>query len=79
MNDKEYAAEKKRVRKYLDKWKGTLGLGAHKLNIEWHRERDEEESQTAIRCTNSWQYRLITLNVFLPVCKEQMKANWNTL
>lgn len=70
MTDKEYLAEKKRIMKLLDKWKHILGLGAHKLNIEWVRGTRQDESDVAVHCSNSWQYRLITLWVYLPVTAE---------
>lgn len=70
MNDKEYAAEKKRVKKIVDKWKITLGLGAHKLDIVWDRSTREDDANVAIHCNNSWQYRLIHWNVYTPVTSE---------
>lgn len=73
ITDKEYSIQKKRVLHYLNKWKLTLGLGAHKLNLEWDRglRTGEDQEDVAIHCTNSWQYRLVTLYIYLPVIKRQ--------
>lgn len=70
MTDSEYKAEKKRVMKSITKWKHILGLGAHKINIEWDRHTKESNPDVAIDCNNSWQYRLICLNVYTPVTVE---------
>lgn len=67
MTDKEYEAEKKRVKKYVEKWQRTLGLGAHKIDITWERGTRREDDDVAIHCNNSWQYRLVAWNVYLPV------------
>src|SRR4051812_12590110 len=70
MTDKEFATEKRRFKKVADKWKTTLGLGAHKLSIIYDRHTKEEARDVAVDCSNSWQYRLISLTVYTPVTQE---------
>lgn len=64
MTDKEYREQKKRVKKYIDKWFKTLGLGWFSVDMEWSRERDGE---TAARTLSSWQYKNATITWFLPL------------
>lgn len=63
MTDKEFEKQKKRVKKIVDKWFTTLGLGWYEVDFEWSREFDGE---TAGRCVSSWQYRSATITFFLP-------------
>lgn len=67
MNDKDFAQQKKRVQKYVDKWFKTLGLGWFTINFEWSREPDSSEGGTAGRTYSQWQYRSATITFFLPV------------
>jgi hypothetical protein len=63
VTDTEFDKQKKRVKKYVDKWFSTLGLGWYEVDFEWSREFDGE---TAGRCVSSWQYRSATITFFLP-------------
>ena len=46
MNDKEYRAEKARLRKLADRWVDTLGLGQWEINLEYSRGKLEGENQS---------------------------------
>lgn len=63
MTDKEFEIQKKRVKKFVDKWFKTLGLGWYEIDFEWSREFDGD---TAGRTLSSWQYRSATITFFLP-------------
>lgn len=66
MTDKEYAKQKKRVQKYIDKWFKTIGLGWFRVGFEWDRERDDKDSGTVARTYSQWQYKQATITWFLP-------------
>ncbi len=66
MTDKEYRHEKKRVKKYIDKWFKTMGLGWYRVDMVWNRARDESNPRTAARTTTQWQYRSATVEWYLP-------------
>lgn len=67
MTDKEYKEQKKRVKKYFDKWHDTLGLGWYQTDINWSRTDDEDQKDTAAPTTWRWQYRSASIAFFLPV------------
>lgn len=68
MTDKEYAKQKARVKKYIDKWFKTLGMGWFEIDFVWSREYDGE---TAGRTVSSWQYRSASITFMLPKIAEQ--------
>ena len=70
MNDKEYAKQKKRVQKYIDKWFKAMGLGWFEIDISWSRERDQREPDVLARAHTTWQYRIAEVVFFLPVVAE---------
>lgn len=69
LTDKEYAAQKKRVKKYLDKWIASIGLGWWKINIEWETVRSEEDDRgsCAAEARTTWEYREATIVFYLEV------------
>lgn len=66
MTDKEYQEQKKRIKKYIDKWFQAMGLGWFKVDMEWSRERDLDNPQTAARTTTRWQYRHAVITWYVP-------------
>jgi hypothetical protein len=70
MNDKEYAKQKKRVQKYIDKWFDTMGLKWFRVTMDWVRERDNDNPGTAARTTTHWQYRQAWIQWFVPSLAE---------
>lgn len=66
MNDKEYAKQKARVQKYIDKWFKAMGLGWFHIDFIWSRDRREENPDTAAYVTTSWEYRKSTITFYLP-------------
>lgn len=65
MTDKEFEAQKKRVKKYIAKWHDTMGLGWFKITMDWVRDRDENPA-TAAKTTSHWQYRQAWIQWFVP-------------
>ena len=70
MNDKQYEKERRRVRKLWDKWFRPIGLGWWQVDLNWARERDEDEPATAGMTTTNWQYRTASVTFFLPATLE---------
>lgn len=66
MTDKEYAKQKKRVQKYIDKWHRTMGLGWFHVEFIWDREHKSESPATAALTSSSWQYKEATITWYLP-------------
>jgi hypothetical protein len=63
MTDKEYREQKRRVQKYIDKWREPMGIGWFRVTFEWSR---LEDGETAARTLSSWQYKNATITWFLP-------------
>lgn len=66
MNDKEYAQQKKRVQRLIDKWFKPLGLEWFVVTMDWERERDRDNPDTAAKTTTHWQYRQAWIKWFVP-------------
>lgn len=66
MNDKEYAKQKARVKKYWDKWFDTIGLAWWNVNITWDRERREDRPSQLGETSSKWQYRSAHVTFQLP-------------
>lgn len=66
MNDKEYAKQKKRVKKYWDKWFESIGLAWWKIDITWDREREEGTPSQLGKTETRWQYRTAAVTFNLP-------------
>lgn len=71
MTDKEYELEKKRVKKFLDKWYSCLGLNWYHIEYEWDRNRNPDESSEVMKTEVSWTYREATIYIRLPACANQ--------
>lgn len=70
MKDKEYKEQKKRVEKYLNKWAKPIGMGWHKLDIEFSREISVDIPD-ALAVTNClWEYRKALITFYLPIIAE---------
>lgn len=71
MNDREYAAQKKRIQKLADKWLQPLGLLHWKVQIEFCREGIDDEcgegNAVAADCTTSWEYLETRIRWSMPV------------
>lgn len=70
MTDKQYRDQRKRVRKYFDKWFTTLGLGWYQVDVVWSRTVDEDDRDTAAKTTWRWQYRTASITFYLPTIAE---------
>ena len=66
MNDKEYAKQKKRVEKYINKWHRVMGLGWFCIEYIWDREHKEDSPNTAALTNSAWQYKDASITWFLP-------------
>ena len=61
MDDKTYNKQKKRILKFIDKWRAPLGLNWWKIDIEYLRAGfenaiDGEGFRTIAVCNSKWQY-----------------------
>lgn len=70
MTDKEYREQKRRVKRYIDKWLKPLGMGWHRIDLEWDRERNNDLPDEAAVTSWMWQYRTANITFRLPVIKE---------
>lgn len=68
MTDKEYREQKKRVKKYFDKWAHTVGLGWYRSHFDWDRALSEDQPSEVMRTEVSWNYREVTFTIRLPAC-----------
>jgi Zn-dependent peptidase ImmA (M78 family) len=63
MNDKAAEAQKKRVDKYLKKWR-EAGFGWWKIDVTWSRGDHEDEAPATCYC--QWEYRQAEITFYLP-------------
>lgn len=66
MTDKEYEAQKARVKKFIDKWYKAMGLDWFHVDMAWERERREDRPATVAVTTTTWQYRNAYINWYMP-------------
>lgn len=66
MNDKDYARQKKRVEKYIDKWHRTMGLAWFHIEFIWDREHKTNSPNTVAETNSYWQYKDATITWYLP-------------
>lgn len=66
MDDKEYEAQKARVKALIDKWLTPLYLKWYDLDIDWHREKHCEHPDDAFRVNSRWRYADATIYAYLP-------------
>lgn len=70
MNDMDYAKQKARCKKFIDKWFDTMGLGWFKVDMTWNRARDEDVPSTAAKTITHWQYRTANIEWFVPALED---------
>lgn len=70
MTDKEYEEQKKRVKRYIDKWYDTLGLGWWRVEMIWDRAKNEDMPDEAAVTRWQWQYRTASVTWRLPILAE---------
>lgn len=70
MTDKEFAAQKKRVMKFWDKYFTAIGMGWWAVEVNWSREREADSSNTIGITHASWEYRQGNVTFFLPTCAD---------
>lgn len=83
MTDKEFKAQKLRIKKLTKKWHSDLGLGWYQVRHTYHRVRQEAGTPTAYApkaIKGVWEtpmsvvcdpnYGMATINYHLPVCAE---------
>ena len=70
MTDKEYKAQKRRIRKVLKEWVGPCGFGWYRLVFEYDRHYAADNDRTFAMMTVLWQYRSARIVFFLPVAVE---------
>lgn len=66
MTDKEFEKQKRRLKRYIDKWFKVMGLGWFKVDMDFVRARDETSPGTAAKTTTHWQYRQAWIEWFIP-------------
>lgn len=74
MKDKEYEAEKKRIKGLVDKWVDPLGLKWFEITINYNRDYQEKDNNAAIATYSSWMYRHFTIDFFTATTKESSDA-----
>lgn len=70
MTDKQFAAQKKRVMSFWDKYFKDIGMGWWAVDVNWSREREEGSPNTVGLTNASWEYRTGSVTFFLPECAE---------
>mgnify|MGYP001091125886 CR=1 FL=1 len=65
MNDREYAAQKKRVMALIRKWRSILGLNGDRIHFTWHRTPCPESPSTVMWVKANWQYRNHYMDIYL--------------
>lgn len=70
MNDKDYAKQKKRIKKLVEKWHDPMGMGWFHIDMNWDRARKDDVPNTAARTVSSWQYRNADITWYLPACAD---------
>lgn len=71
MTDADYAKTKRKVEKYLDKWRDAMGLGWYHIHITWDRSYAEKRSCVGETNMNRWQYREADIIFYLPRIAEE--------
>lgn len=66
MTDKEYREQKKRLKKLIDKWHKTLGMGWFHIDMIYDRARNDSNPETTAITSTSWQYRKATITWYMP-------------
>jgi hypothetical protein len=71
MTDAEYAEQKARVERYTNGWGHILEMGGWHVEVCWHREKDDENTDANLRpammkAESRWQYADLTVHVYLP-------------
>ena len=76
MNDREYRAQKRRVRTVLNKWQGAVGLNSWRLSYGWDRTGAEFPRPnpndgelgivTLMRTKSDWRYKTATILCNIP-------------
>jgi hypothetical protein len=67
MTDKDYQKAKKRVEKYIEKWRSPMGLDWWKIYFDWHRVYHEDSQLIGAQTNmNRWQYREADIDFYLP-------------
>lgn len=68
MTKTECNKQRKRIRKYLDKWVPWLYTNSSKLNIEYVDAKDEDGS--IAKTWAKWEYRDAIIEFYLPECQK---------
>lgn len=68
MKDKEYRKQKKRIDRFIEKWKAFLGLRWWSVTINYHDEPyiGEATVPTAARTTTYWEYNRAVIDFYVP-------------
>lgn len=66
MTDKEFELQRKRLKKYIDKWQTPCGFDWWGITHAFTRERDEQYRDAAATTTTQWQYRNAYITWVMP-------------
>ena len=66
MTDKEYTKQKKRLQKYIDLWFDPMGMNWFKIDMHYHRQRDEDNPRVAGKTETHWEYRMADIDWYMP-------------
>lgn len=80
MNDKEFEAQKRRIKALTDKYHRALGFGWYKVDHTYIREMDHDEERQVAKTTVSWQYLMADVAWNMPLVAdqtdEQLRSIW---
>jgi hypothetical protein len=69
VNDPNYAAQKRRIRRLIDKWHKSLGMGWWSLDIKYSnttRDDGDDYSTVLMAVHTDWEYRKAAITVHIP-------------
>jgi len=70
MTDKEYAKQKARIKKIIEKWHDVFELGQWDIVFYWTRVLNEDNPRVKAQVKGDWQYRHCTMELFLPMFED---------
>ena len=66
MTDKEFAKERVRIKKLVNKWKSVFELDQWDMLYQFSRDYCQDNSMTRAQTSGRWHYRHATITFFLP-------------
>lgn len=66
LNDKVYAAQKKRVEKIFFDWRDLMGLNKHRFDLIYDRSYCSDNNAAVAEISALWQYKHHSVTFFMP-------------